>query len=151
ACHLSPAAGGMGPEGLATVTRVGRLGGAGFDPLEGRGGPVARAHSVAELGYPCGLVPRIPARANVTAVRNTPALFGSGLIDAIPDEVILAGAAPRGDGVQGRPNLIPDVAGGPRVGRFGWKADTATLRQFVADAFRNELGLTSRLAPTDIL
>jgi CxxC motif-containing protein (DUF1111 family) len=86
----------------------------------------------------------------MTSVRNAPALYGDGLIDALPEEVILAGATDRGDGVHGRPNWVRDEAGRARVGRFGWKADTATLRQFVADAFRNELGITNPLAPADL-
>jgi CxxC motif-containing protein (DUF1111 family) len=141
-CHASPAPGGMGKDGLSTVLRVGQLTDGEFDPLVGQGGPVARAHSVTELGAACDLMPGIPPEANVTSVRNAPSLFGDGLIDAIPDEVIVAGAVPQGDGVQGRVNLISG-----RVGRFGWKADTATLEQFVADAFRNEHGVTNPGAP----
>jgi CxxC motif-containing protein (DUF1111 family) len=150
-CHVTPALGGMGPDGLGTATRVGQLTAAGFDPLLGHGGPVARTHSVAELGLACDLAPGLPAVANVTSVRNAPGLFGSGLIDRIPDAVILAGAVPRGDGIQGRAHWVRGADGQPRVGRFGWKADTASLHQFVADAFRNELGITSPLAPVDIL
>ena len=141
-CHASPTPGGMGKDGLSTVLRVGQLTDSGFDPLVGQGGPVARAHSVSELGAACDLVPGIPPEANVTSVRNAPALFGDGLIDTIPDEVIIAGAVPRGDGVQGHVNLVKG-----RVGRFGWKADTVTLEQFVADAFRNEHGVTNPGAP----
>jgi CxxC motif-containing protein (DUF1111 family) len=150
-CHAGPGAGGMGPDGLGTATRVGRLTPDGFDPLIGSGGPVARAHSVAEEGLPCDLVPGIPARANVTSVRNAPDLHGVGLIDAIPDDEIAAGAVPRGDGVRGRAHWVKTADGRERIGRFGWKADTATLRQFVANAFRNELGITSPLAPTDFM
>jgi hypothetical protein len=150
-CHNTPSAGGMGVNGLATVLRVGRLHQTGFDPLVGQGGPMVRAHSVAELGQPCGLALGIPAGVNLTSIRNTPPLFGSGLIDALPDDAILVGAVPRGHGVHGRPHLVRDAQGRERVGRFGWKADTATLLQFVADAFRNELGLTNPLAPTDLL
>jgi CxxC motif-containing protein (DUF1111 family) len=107
---------------------------------------------VAELGVPCDLQPGVPPGATITSVRNAPALFGLGLLDAIPDEAILAGAVPRGDGVQGRPHLVADgPAGGQRVGRFGWKADVATLERFVAEAFRNEHGVTSPLAPDDLL
>jgi CxxC motif-containing protein (DUF1111 family) len=141
-CHASPAPGGMGKDGLSTVLRVGQLTDGGFDPLVAQGGPVARAHSVTELGAACDLMPGIPPEANVTSVRNAPSLFGDGLIDTIPDEVIAAGAVPRDDGVQGRVNLVNG-----RVGRFGWKADTATLEQFVADAFRNEHGVTNPGAP----
>jgi len=149
-CHAVPTAGGMGPEGLGTATRVGRLSPAGFDPMTGRGGPVARAHSVTEEGMPCDLAAGIPAGANVTSVRNASDLHGTGLIDAIPDEEIAAGAVPRGDGVKGRVHLVKTADGRERIGRFGWKADTITLRQFVAEAFRNELGITSPLAPVDL-
>ncbi len=151
ACHNSPVPGGMGTDGLGVAVRTGRLIDQGFDPLREHGGPLARARSVAEFGPPCRLRPGIPATANVTSVRNAPPLFGLGLIDAIPDEVILAGAVPRGDGVHGRPNIVTGPDGRPAVGRFGWKADTATLAQFVAEAYRNELGITNPLAPADLI
>src|SRR2546423_14961893 len=41
-CHAGPGVGGMGPEGLGTATRVGRLTPDGFDPLIASGGPGAR-------------------------------------------------------------------------------------------------------------
>jgi len=149
ACHGIPTAGGVAPEGAGFVLRVGRReSGGGFDPLAGQGGPVARAHSVAELGEACAIAPGIPALANVTSVRSSPPLFGLGLIETIPEEAILAAAR---HGTRGRPNLVRDAEGIERVGRFGWKADTATLEQFVADAFRNELGITSPLAPVDLV
>jgi CxxC motif-containing protein (DUF1111 family) len=146
-CHAFPEPGGVGRNGLETELRVGRLTDAGFDAMEGRGGPVAPAHAISELGVACDRTAVIPAGANVTSVRNAPALFGSGLIDAIPDEVIRAGAVARDDGVRGRPNLVRGPDGRERVGRFGWKAQTATLELFVAQALRDELGLTSLRAP----
>ena len=149
-CHATPASGGMGQNGLAVVFRVGRFDGQSFDPLVGSGGPVARAHSVAELGVPCALATGPPPAANVISTRNAPPLFGSGLIDGIPDDVIRAGAVARGT-VAGHPNIVRDSQGRERVGRFGWKADTATLEQFVAEAFRNELGITNPLAPRDLV
>jgi CxxC motif-containing protein (DUF1111 family) len=112
----------------------------------GRGGPVARAHAIAGLPASCDLAAGIPAGANVSSVRNAPALFGDGLIDAIPDRAIRAGAVAKGGGVHGRPNLVRGADGRERVGRFGWKADTPTLAQFAAEAFRNELGVTSPAA-----
>ena len=149
-CHAEPTVGGMGTDGLATVLRVGRLTEAGFDPMLGRDGRLeAHDHSISELGVTCDRAPGIPAGANVTSVRNTPPLFGMGLIDAIPDEVIRAGAIPKGDGVEGRPNLVVGPDGREDVGRFGWKADAPTLELFVAEAFRSELGITSSLAPEE--
>lgn len=147
-CHAEPSAGGMGPGALGTVLRIGRIGADGFDALVGRGGPVARAHSVTELGVRCGLVPGIPAEANVVSLRNAPPLFGLGLIDAIPDEVIWSD---ENNHPSGRPNKVVDAQGRERIGRFGWKADVATLEEFVAVAFRNELGITNPLAAADLV
>ena len=150
-CHAMPEVGGMGQDGLATVLRVGRLTDAGFTPMFRNHRIEAHAHAISELGVECDREPGIPAGANVTSVRNTPPLFGAGLIDAIPDDVIRAGAVAKGDGVNGRPNLIRGPDGAEDVGRFGWKADGPTLELFVAEAFRAELGVTSLLAPADPL
>jgi len=148
-CHGSPVSGGVAPDGAGFVLRVGRrVPGGTFDPLVGQGGPVARAHAVAELGSTCATAPGIPPGANVVSVRSATALFGLGLVETIPDEAILAIAAQ--PGTRGRPSLVRDAEGGERLGRFGWKADTAELEQFVADAFRNELGITSPRAPVDL-
>lgn len=149
-CHVFPTVGGMGPAGLGTATRVGHLDER-FDPLIRLGGPVARGRSIAEFGIACDMKAGVPATANVTSVRNAPGLYGSGLIDSIPDAAIIAGAVDRGDGVHGRIHLVAQRDGSMRVGRFGWKADTATLKQFVADALRNELGITNPLAPEDLV
>ena len=150
-CHSVPEVGGMGPEGLGVAIRVGRTVDGRFDPLEGQGGPVARGRSLSEDSATCAVRPGIPAGATITSVRNAPALFGLGLLETIPDEAILAGAVPRGDGVHGRPHLVNGATGAQRVGRFGWKADSASLEGFVAEAFRNEHGITSPLAPRDFL
>ncbi len=148
-CHAIPAAGGVAPAGAGFVLRVGRLRKGAFDPLIGQGGPVARAHSVALAAVtPCSPVAGIPAAAELVSVRATPALFGLGRIEAIADQTIIAAASLHVS--QGRPNQVRDSKGRERVGRFGSKADTATLEQFVADAFRNELGITSPLAPVDL-
>ncbi len=150
-CHLEPAVGGVGRDGLATALRVGRRTGAGFDPMIGRGGPVARAHSVSELGVACARAAGIPAGANVTSVRNAQPLFGSGLIDTIADATIRAGATSRRDGVSGRANLVREPGGRTRIGRFGWKAATPALERFVAEALRDEIGVISPLAAEDSL
>jgi mono/diheme cytochrome c family protein len=149
-CHRSPRLGGMGSGGFAPVQRIGRRDGRSFDPLIGHGGPITRIHTVAELGIPCTLAAGPPALANVISTRNSPPLFGLGLVETIPDEIILAGVT-RGGPRSGRPNMAGDARSPRRPGRFGWKADTATLEQFVAEAFRNELGMTSPLAPIDLV
>jgi CxxC motif-containing protein (DUF1111 family) len=151
ACHNAPAAGGTTRDGSGAVVRVAQARADQLDLLIGQGGPIARSHSVAELGQTCALEPGIPSAANLTSVRHPPPLFGLGLVETIPDDVILAGAVPKEDGVQGRPSWVATPDGERQLGRFGWKADTPTLRLFVAAALRNELGITNPLAPVDWL
>jgi CxxC motif-containing protein (DUF1111 family) len=72
--------------------------------------------------------------------RNPPALFGAGRIDSIPDEVIEAAARRKPSGplfVKGRVSRVKDG----RIGRFGWKAQTASLEDFVLSAAAGEIGL----------
>ena len=92
---------------------------------------------------------QIPAEAVIIARRIPIPLFGIGLVEAIADETILAGADPddrNGDAISGRASIVRDVATGDRrVGRFGWKAQHATLLAFSADAYRNEMGITNDL------
>ena len=72
--------------------------------------------------------------------RNTPALFGAGLIDSIPDGVIRQAAS---DQAKRRTEVKGQVAlsGSGGVGKFGWRGQTATLKEFVMGACANELGL----------
>jgi CxxC motif-containing protein (DUF1111 family) len=87
------------------------------------------------------------------APRVAPAVFGLGLLAAVPEEDVLDRADPDDDdddGVSGRANLAWDLrALEPRLGRFGWKATETTLEQQAAAAFRNDVGLTSELFPTE--
>jgi CxxC motif-containing protein (DUF1111 family) len=74
------------------------------------------------------------------AERRTPSLWGAGLIDTVPDDVLRkveAQQARSGSGVRG--TLARATGGG--VGKFGWRGQTATLKQFVIGACANELGL----------
>jgi RNA polymerase sigma factor (sigma-70 family) len=75
-----------------------------------------------------------------TSERNPPPLFGSGLIDSIPDAAIEAAAKRKFPGsatTKGRVSRLRDG----RIGRFGWKAQTATLKEFVLSAAAGEMGL----------
>jgi CxxC motif-containing protein (DUF1111 family) len=78
--------------------------------------------------------------AIVLSRRNAPALFGSGLIDAIPASAIERAAMasyPEFPDIKGRVSRLRDGT----IGRFGWKAQTATLKEFVMTACAVELGL----------
>jgi CxxC motif-containing protein (DUF1111 family) len=102
---------------------------------------------ISQLGYgPMHPDTRFSARV------ATP-MIGLGLLEAIPAEAILANAArqaQRNDGIHGRANLVWDASQGTRVlGRFGWKAGQPSLDQQNAHAFAHDMGLTSRLLPSD--
>ncbi|MGO9462762.1 MAG: di-heme oxidoredictase family protein [Isosphaeraceae bacterium] len=76
----------------------------------------------------------------VLSQRNAPALFGAGLIDAVANDVLLAAEKrtfSEFPEIRGRANRLKDG----RIGRFGWKAETPDLREFVLTACANELGL----------
>jgi CxxC motif-containing protein (DUF1111 family) len=85
-----------------------------------------------------------PSRFNRVQIsrsqRNATALFGVGLIDAIPERAIV-------DLAKEELKKYPDVAGRPSkqkdgsIGRFGWKAQKPTLEDFALTACAVELGL----------
>jgi CxxC motif-containing protein (DUF1111 family) len=79
--------------------------------------------------------------------RVAPPIFGLGLLEAVPEAVVLAAADPDdadGDGISGRPNRVWDaVEGKTALGRFGWKANQPSLRQQNAGAALGDIGLTS--------
>jgi CxxC motif-containing protein (DUF1111 family) len=95
----------------------------------------------------------IPVEANVIARRAPIPLFGAGLVEAIPDETLLALEDPFDrdrDGISGRAAVVVDKATGQRrVGRFGWKAQIATLLTFSGDAYTNEMGITNDVFPEE--
>ncbi len=143
-CHGNPAPGGGGRR---NVVRFGRMTDGVFDALERLGGPLLQDRALRP-----GLREVVPPEANVVARRITTPLFGAGLIEAIPDSALRALAARPGkpDGIKGRVSVVTDVAGGAeRVGRFGWKAQQATLLAFSADAYANEMGVTNRFFRAD--
>ena len=87
----------------------------------------------------------------LTSPRVANQMIGLGLLEAIPEDVLLANADPNdvdGDGISGRPNLVWDAYNNQTaIGRFGWKANQPHLLQQVAGAFLGDLGITSDLNP----
>jgi CxxC motif-containing protein (DUF1111 family) len=83
--------------------------------------------------------------------RVAPAMIGLGLLEAIPESVLLSLADSGdedGDGISGRPNMVTDLRTGEVVaGRFGWKAGQPTVEQQSAGAFNGDIGITSSLFP----
>jgi CxxC motif-containing protein (DUF1111 family) len=145
-CHSQPVVGGASAQN--NEVRAGQVGKEGFIALPG--GSIFQIDSIPPTSV-CGEV--VPPEANVIALRQTQPLFGMGLIEAIPDASILVRADPadqNGDGVSGRAAWVFDPAtNSTRLGRFGWKAQVATLLTFSGDAYLNEMGITNDLFPEE--
>ncbi len=147
-CHNVPAVGGTS---VIAEVRAGRRGSRGeFVPLDASGETLFHLFSIPN--HACQ--PTIPAEATIVVRRVPIPLFGAGLVEAIPDETLLGLEDPSDrnrDGVSGRAAIVTDVASGDRrVGRFGWKAQHATLLAFGADAYRNEMGITNDLFSREV-
>src|SRR5690349_16645828 len=148
ACHSSPRVGG---DSNIVETRFGRMDGTTFDPMASHGGSLLQVSGIDPThGCPGETV---PADATIRANRKTTPLFGLGLVDQVPDATLQQLAQNQrhtAPDVAGQASSVVDAASGrQRVGRFGWKAQVATLLTFSADAYLNEMGITSPIFPKD--
>ena len=104
------------------------------------------AYAIAGLGYG-------PMASDVMlSPRVAPPMIGLGLLESVHRADVLAGADPDdadGDGVSGRPSVVraPGAGGAARLGRFGWKASAATVREQSAKAFSADIGISNPDAP----
>ena len=176
-CHNQGGVGGGGPSDL-NVTIFGVLALAAGDKSETRAGVVHRdATSPGQIELLSHVGPGVQGgRPSVEALkslnascsipggvsfsqRNTPALFGDGLLDLIPEDELhaaqrqnslaarLVGLSRAKDPmIRGRVARLPDG----RLGRFGWKAEFATLNEFVKAACANEIGLSNPGRPQPV-
>jgi len=162
-CHGSPIAGG-GAGSLqnvdtifATVDSSGQ-----FDPMDGtdptgsknEGGvlmaPLTISAFVPHCNYPGEVIPTtptFPVAATLFENRLAPPNFGMGLIDSIPASAIESMAASQQTnkpmGVAGVVNNVSDEYGTATIGKFGFKAQYATLTQFIGNAMTLEVGITN--------
>jgi len=151
ACAACHSADGRGrPENI--LVRFSR----GADLVLGEGGPQLQDRAI-----PGGQPESLPAGVDQSH-RLPPAVFGMGLIEAIPDSTILAWEDPSdvdGDGISGRANWVtppaylpagePGGGAGPRLGRFSRKAQVSSLLQQTVEAFHQDMGITTPYHPYD--
>ena len=80
-------------------------------------------------------------------------VFGLGLLEVIPENYILQNQDindANGDGISGKANYVFDaVSGTTKIGRFGWKANTATILEQCAGAYNGDMGITTYLKPIE--
>ena len=97
----------------------------------------------------------LPDSENIRALRIAVSMLGDGYVEAVPDALLEAIARWQCSqpelGVCGTAMKVPvlEAPGVMRIGRFGWKAEHASVPSFAADAFLNEMGITTALLPKD--
>jgi CxxC motif-containing protein (DUF1111 family) len=152
ACHLAPGprrlTGGSGP---ITEIRAGFLG-VNNEFFPAPGGTLITTKAVGNA------IPEIKALSPKQNIRDqfiTISLFGAGFVEAVADEELRRIQKKQMGESNGRiRGLIREVPileapGTTAVGRFGWASQHASLLSFAADAYRNEMGITSPLQPND--
>jgi CxxC motif-containing protein (DUF1111 family) len=92
-----------------------------------------------------------PLAANNVVFRIPTPVFGSGLIENISDETILASQAATASnrrvvGITGHANRNPNDG---TISRFGWKAQNKSILIFSGEAYNVEMGVTNELFPTE--
>jgi CxxC motif-containing protein (DUF1111 family) len=149
-CHSQGAIGG-GSDRLET--RYGQVINGVFNPLTQFDGTLVHAKGIGLFNGVDFVGEVVPPVANVVAHRRVNPLFGLGLVDAVPDQTLQDLAQLERNltpATAGRANVVTDVASGQqRVGRFGWKCQIGTVLTFAANAYQNEIGVTTPFFPNE--
>jgi CxxC motif-containing protein (DUF1111 family) len=161
ACNRCHNRKGVGGAGIQSALLAGRNEAGRFDPLRELGGPAFATASITLEAEGRRLAPRcalpldgepVPAQANVVVRRRTTPLFGLGLVDATPEAVFRRLAEQQPPAIRGRVARVTVLASGaPGMGKFGWKAQAPSLRQFAGLALSQELGITNPEFPSEAL
>ena len=148
-CHQNPISGGGSQ---VTELRAGHLVRGRFQnpavPIN-HGQEVIRGRSLINDRAICpNAQEHVPKGNPVRALRISLNLLGDGFVEAIPDATLAALARANG-GIALKVPIL-EAPGAGAIGRFGWKAQHASLLSFSADAYLNEMGITNRLLPNEI-
>lgn len=143
-CHATPIIGGSSQ---TVERRAGNWDGRVF--TEHPGGSLIQDRSL----FP-ELQERVLTGNNVLAFRSSLSVLGLGFVEAIDSNTIAAIAASQPAAVRGQIIQVPVLEAAPgtmRVGRFGWKNQQASLLSFSADAYSNEMGISTPMLPVEQL
>jgi len=139
-CHQNPVSGGISQ---ITELRAGHFNGISF--VDAPGGSLINDRAI-----DASIQERVPGGNEVRTFRTSLNIMGDGFVEAIGNSTLINNvnnqpSAKRGTLI----NVTMFEAGGTRVGRFGWKDQQASLLSFSADAYLNEMGITSSFLPTE--
>ena len=92
------------------------------------------------------IVEHISTAETVKAFRVTTSALGDGFVEAIANDTLQNNVAAQPSGQRGTLTAVPvtEANNALRIGRFGWKAQQASLLSFAGDAYLNEMGITSK-------
>lgn len=151
-CHIPTVKGGLtGGSGPVTELRAGHLDSSG-QFITAPGGTLI---TLMATGNAIPEVRALPASENIRDRFITLSLFGDGFVECVSDDMLRRVSREQNSRTGGRiKGLIREVGileapGKKAVGRFGWASQHASLLSFAADAYRNEMGITSKLEPED--
>lgn len=93
----------------------------------------------------------IASKTNVFTFRASQSILGDGYVEAIGSPTLQLLQSLQPSSMRGQLINVPvfEQPGAMRTGRFGWKDQQASLVSFAADAYLNEMGITSPLQPTE--
>lgn len=140
-CHQNVVTGGASQ---VTVLRTGRTVGGRF--YESLGGSLIHSRAT----YP-DLVEQVADEDTTRTFRLSTNTLGDGFVEAIANSTLLAIRDSQPAKMRGTAVVVPvlEANGQSRIGRFGWKSQHASLQSFAADAYLNEMGITSPLFPEE--
>jgi CxxC motif-containing protein (DUF1111 family) len=100
--------------------------------------------------YP-DLVEQITPEDNTVTFRISTNTLGNGFVESIANSTLLAIRNNQPEAMRGTAVMVPVLEAGSkaRIGRFGWKGQHASLVSFSADAYLNEMGITTPLFPEE--
>jgi CxxC motif-containing protein (DUF1111 family) len=140
-CHQNPVSGGISQ---ITELRAGRFNGSVF--VDHPGGSLINDRAI-----DASIQERTFGEDNVRTFRTSLNTLGDGFVEAIANSTLESIASHQPSSLRGTIIRVPVLEAGNqlRIGRFGWKNQHASLVSFSADAYLNEMGITSPFAPTE--
>ena len=121
--------------------RAGHLSGGAF--VDAPGGQLIHAR-----GTDSDIVEHISTAETVKAFRITTSTLGDGFVECVSNTVLQNIVAAQPSAQRGVNTAVPvtEADNQLRIGRFGWKAQQASLLSFAGDAYLNEMGITNKFA-----
>jgi CxxC motif-containing protein (DUF1111 family) len=140
-CHQNVVTGGASQ---IAEHRTGRLTDDGF--FESLGGSLIHSRAT----HP-DIVERVFFEDDIRTFRISTNTLGNGFVECIANSTLLAIRDGQPEELRGTALMVPvlEANGQVRIGRFGWKNQHASLESFSADAYLNEMGITTPLFPEE--